>query len=685
MHAKRHRKSPTISLAYEDVRIVPVNQLHRHIAGIGTAETHSEDEGGDDHDSHNTQPEPNNHASDAGDAHPPHEQSSDINTRIAYPRVQKELPTFLAYRRSAGQPNLDIAGNTSACSPTHGDTLKSSEQQVLQSITKVIGHQQVTASKLSFAPSWIVQNAFESELDNWKDVYEQVDEASAPANANIIRSHTVYKVKSDEQSTLKLKARIVAHGNEDKEKDFVRKDSSAAQFTVIRLLLSAAAYHGFRLGKIDVKKAYLQSGPIRRQVYVRPPKEYYSCRNSPKRKVLWKLSKLPYGIVEAGRQWQLTAESWLLGSMQFQRIPGLSQIFIKRNDTNCIMLLVVKVIDDFLVSGCLQHVKDFVASATAQFEIGTVVIDETIKFNGTEISQTSDGTILLSMQQYMSRVQPILLSRSRSKQREHFATNEELHKYLHLAGTLNFLGKGALPPASFVTSKMLQKSGKLTVTAIIDANAMVKEIYRLSPTLQFRCPNESEENDPFLCTFSDAAYNISSSHTYGQTGIFSGLALPQSNGTLFHPLDWFSNKQRRVSYSSFGAEILACADADDRTYPLRQGLRILLNKSNLQSHLNVDSRGLFDTLSTLHEGRDYRLRETVQRIRDSFESKEIDVLRWIKGTSNISDALTKRNIVLYQLLNDICRDGVMYVNLDNGFELYATQWFQCNEKVDSSR
>lgn len=33
----------------------------------------------------------------------------------------------------------------------------------------------------------------------------------------------------------------------------------------------------------------------------------------------------------------------------------------------------------------------------------------------------------------------------------------------------------------------------------------------------------------------------------------------------------------------------------------------------------MDSRGLFDTISTLHVGKEYRLRQTVQMIRDSFE------------------------------------------------------------------
>lgn len=95
----------------------------------------------------------------------------------------------------------------------------------------------------------------------------------------------------------KLKGRLVPHGNRDNERGDIRKDSSTAQFDVIRLLLCLTTFLGLRLGLADVKGAYLQSGPIQRELYVRPPREWKGPRG-----ILWKLTKLPYGIVEAGRQ-----------------------------------------------------------------------------------------------------------------------------------------------------------------------------------------------------------------------------------------------------------------------------------------------------------------------------------------------------------------------------------------------
>ena len=112
-----------------------------------------------------------------------------------------------------------------------------------------------------------------------------------------------------------------------------------------------------------------------------------------------------------------------------------------------------------------------------------------------------------------------------------------------------------------------------------------------------------------------------------------------SNELEYHVCDWNSLKQRRVCYSSFGAEILAAADADDRTHAMRELIRSLFvgtPMKTITSACNVYRNGFFDTVTTLHDGRDYR-------IRDSFESRDFDALAWILGRDNVADALTKRN------------------------------------------
>lgn len=62
-------------------------------------------------------------------------------------------------------------------------------------------------------------------------------------------------------------------------------------------------------------------------------------------------------------------------------------------------------------------------------------------------------------------------------------------------------------------------------------------------------------------------------------------------------------------------------------------------KNKDKAQLNVDF-----TITTLHERREYRLREKVQRIRGSVEYEELYDLQWIQGIAKTTDALTKHNL-----------------------------------------
>lgn len=143
--------------------------------------------------------------------------------------------------------------------------LQSTQEQALAKVYHVIGHRE-----LEFAPPWFIRAAYDVEEKTWDGVYQVVKDTEVPRDANAISSHVAYKVKVNEDGTLKLKAWICPHGNRDKDKDGTRKDSDASQLPVIRLMLSLSALMGFRVGIVDISAAYLQSGPIKREIFVYP-------------------------------------------------------------------------------------------------------------------------------------------------------------------------------------------------------------------------------------------------------------------------------------------------------------------------------------------------------------------------------------------------------------------------------
>lgn len=655
---RRSNHGRAMGVAYEDIRIAPKGQLTEELLSRSLED--ELDEFPPDRASVVPTVQVNTTPTRLPDAPPP---PPPTNITTAY------HPALLA-THSLGDPVKDIGSVSVKYGQPLKEDLTSDRQKVLEEIHARLGNAQVSRGKLEFAPPWILDEAFRNEHDsNWSDAYIEQAESQVPLNANVITSHVIYKVKTDEEGLRNMKARIVPHGNRDFEKDNIRKDSSTAQFAVIRLLLCLSTFLGFRLGHADVKGAYLQSGPITRDVYVRPPKEWQGNRC-----LLWKLTKLPYGIVEAGRQWQKTFEEWLLNDGEVERIFGISQLYRLRNAEGQTILLIAKVTDDLLMAGSIANMKAFTDKLQRRFNISKIRNNEPINFNGCAISQSNTGDILLSMQSFAKGINRIPLSRSRRKQQNELATPRETTLYKGLAGGLVWLGSGAIPQASFVASNMQQKLGCLKVCHLHEANNMLREILSLTPSILFRSPL-GHVIIAQVHTFSDAAFNICKAQHYGQTGMIVGIFFETATQKqLFHLIDWTSHKQRRVSHSSYGAEILACADSDDRGYHLRSSIRSFDPAGNIQHVLHVDSRGLYDTITTLHAGKEYRLRQTVERIRNSFESKDLDILRWIPGTANIADALTKRNIKMHRSLNLVATTGHLNIDLESGYELDSETW-----------
>lgn len=208
---------------------------------------------------------------------------------------------------------------------------------------------------------------FQTEYnDNWAELFQEVRESDLPTDANIIRSHVGYMIKT-ETNKRKLKARLCPYGNEDNDRYRVRKYSLNAQVNVVRLLIYIFTFLQFYIGAADIKGAYLQSRPIKREGNVRPPRELHLMHKE-QLGVLCKFLKVPYGIVEAGREWMLASEAWMLTDVALARVTGISQIFVRR-DTKGKLKLLANLMDDVLDEGKREELDDFIEKMSKQLEI----------------------------------------------------------------------------------------------------------------------------------------------------------------------------------------------------------------------------------------------------------------------------------------------------------------------------
>jgi hypothetical protein len=271
--------------------------------------------------------------------------------------------------------------------------LEYTEQSILKQLHETIGDCDAYSRDLEWVPPWLLEKAINTEKANNLKVCEPVHLKNIPARSNIISSHHFLRVKL-ESGTYRLKCRMVPHGNRDREKDGILTDSATAQFCSIRLLLSLAVLLKFRLSSLDISGAYLQAGPIQRDIYVRPPPGW-SPRN-----ILWHLTRPAYGIVESGRLWQLAIEEWLT-KQGFSHVNGLSQLFVLRSSDGHILLLLAKVVDDLLVAGSIHSMNDFHNHLCNRFKVGRFVCNESFVFNALQITQdTASFAVTLDMHAY---------------------------------------------------------------------------------------------------------------------------------------------------------------------------------------------------------------------------------------------------------------------------------------------
>ena len=89
-----------------------------------------------------------------------------------------------------------------------------------------------------------------------------------------------------------------------------------------------------------VRSAYLQGSPIKRDLFLIPPKIAQTDK-------IWKLLKCPYGLVDAGRMWFIKIQQDLkeIGGSPLTLDPG---VFVWKYEEKLIGLMAFHV-DDFIL------------------------------------------------------------------------------------------------------------------------------------------------------------------------------------------------------------------------------------------------------------------------------------------------------------------------------------------------
>ena len=364
-----------------------------------------------------------------------------------------------------------------------------------------------------------MDDAYQKEFDdNWKPHITEIDRSEAK---NIIPTHILYRVKKgEEEPKYKAKARLVLRGDLDAEKDLLRTDANTTNFTAIRFLLAICQLEGIEPKYIlaaDVKGAFLQSGPPPRLIIVFPPRGHYKSAKG--RRIVWKLSTLPYGTVDAPRHWSIACTDFFR-EHGLRPVSGMPEVWIKpgEEEGSLFDVILVRATDDVLAAG--KGVDAFIAAFGRRFELSKVrrLSEGPTLFFGATLTASSDGIRM--------EMEPIawtpLLSPERRKEREADVSDAEKKLIRSNAGKIIFFGLGVSLPACFLASRLMSELPRATVNSLIVAEEEATLVAQCKFVWFPRNKTGKPVREVRLVTYADASHPNEAS--YGRSGIITCLS-----------------------------------------------------------------------------------------------------------------------------------------------------------------
>lgn len=173
----------------------------------------------------------------------------------------------------------------------------STEDMVISSMLEHFSFKPIMLHQAQAFDQYPLVNAYDREKDAFLKTARAVCIRDIRKGSNVISSHTLYRIKHTGDRSLKQKARIAPHGNEDASKHTLSKHCATCPPAGLRVLEYVASLLHWTLYKADVRAASLQTGDAKKDMYVKPPGEI-RMRTT----VVWVLLTAVYGLANANEK-----------------------------------------------------------------------------------------------------------------------------------------------------------------------------------------------------------------------------------------------------------------------------------------------------------------------------------------------------------------------------------------------
>ena len=492
---------------------------------------------------------------------------------------------------------------------------------------------------------------------------------------NVLTSRWLFKWKMVDDTRI-VKARLVVHGFKDHAAPSLITFANTTTRWGQRIINSVAAQMEWELISADVGTAFLQglsfaqlaelTGEPLREVGFVPPRGYEHYFQalpgmsgfSVALQDLW-MTKPIYGLCDAPRAWRKRLDQ-ILVSLGARPLRSDSAIYVWFSNGKLCGIASTHV-DDLKIAG----VKAFVAKLLKSLEgmLGPLKVKSaylsSFEHCGIMHSQDKDFAVTIHQDHYCLQLRPANLADVDVSRPLELLTPVQVAVYLSLLGALSWLSQTRSDIMIYVQS--LQRNAKKPlVEHLIRLNKITKWVRRKPCSVRYG----KLQSPVKTLAISDSAFRKEDRSGLAMRGAIIAvceqrIVVPLSPGGRFHPIEFYSRKQRRICRSTYSAELHGLVDAVETarlvTYafteilsakPLSPSEMVVMDEQGWLCYdieAVIDARSIFDSLvpadtKTPTEG---SLIFVLLQLKELLKCGTLKSLWWVNTFDQLADALTK--------------------------------------------
>ena len=482
-------------------------------------------------------------------------------------------------------------------------------------------------------------DSMEREISTMENMgcFQVVPRKSLPPETQVIPVRYVYRVKRDTNGNIdKLKSRLVARGDLQKEHADIDTYSPTGAIAVARMLLSLAARKGMHVTSFDVSSAFLTAPTAEANPPVIKPPPNRPSHNDKGEELAYICRRAIYGLRDSPARFHQHMASTLrdLGLEQSKWEPCL---FTKQYSNSDFLALFVHVDDVLVISPSPAETKALTDRVSSVFNI--TMQDPVTSFLNIRVLRTDTNTIKLDQSHTIASIlersgmadarpvhAPLELGVLRTPSPRLNADATE--KYQQVVGAILYL-QCTRPDIAAATSILCQFNQKPCES---HQKGLAHLLRYLKHTQHHQLVLGQQDND---------SLNALADSDWG--GDLNGTGRSRTGFVIYlhGPISWRSTMQKPVSTSTAEAELYALTDATQELLFLQgvlsddlgQKLNPPLLRGDNQGAISIASQGKF-TRATRHIDIKHRF------IHHLTIDKRLRI-KYIPTQDNTADILTK--------------------------------------------